>query len=410
MSDAASIGRIETKFFEFASPDDPFAIDSGETLSRVRIAYETCGELNEGRDNAVLVFHALSASQHVAGYCPKLGDNPLWTQDCHIGWWDGFIGPGRALDTDKLFIICANYLGSCYGSTGPMSIEPETGKPYGSRFPDVTVGDIVRSQIPLLDHLGVHTLLATTGGSIGGMLAMELALQVPERVRLVIPIASGPGITALTKVHNFEQIFALQEDPNFHGGDYYDEPRRPNQGLVLARMISHKTFVSLRVLEQRARRRVVQDDDFVKGYRMRHRTESYMLHQGKKFARRFDANSYLKILTAWQTFDLARTHGDDDLIRAFRRSARAGHRYLIFSIDSDVCFYPEEQGKIVDVLKENGIECQHHTVHSEKGHDSFLIEPDLYTPMMRHYLDHELASAQTTARRTGKAMSFMPEI
>lgn len=410
MSDAASIGRIETKFFEFASPENPFVLESGERLKRVRIAYETYGELNEGRDNAVLVFHALSGSQHAAGYEPRVEDNPLWTQECHIGWWDGFIGPARALDTDKLFIICANYLGSCYGSTGPMSTDPDTGKPHGSRFPDVTVSDIVRSQMPLLDHLGIQTLLATTGGSIGGMLALDLALQFPERVRLVIPIAAGPGVTTLTKAHNFEQLFALQEDPNFHGGDYYDKPRRPSQGLVLARMISHKTFVSLRVLEQRARQRVVQDDDFVKGYHMRHRTESYLLHQGKKFAKRFDANSYIKILTAWQTFDLAKTHGEGDIVRAFRRSARAGHRYLIFTIDSDVCFYPDEQEEIVAALKANGIPHQHHTVHSEKGHDSFLIEPDLYTPLLRHFVDEELAHAQTHARRTGKAMSFMPEI
>lgn len=383
----SDLGVVQTEFFDFGSADDPFVLSEGGSLSRVRLAYETYGKLNAKRDNAVMVFHALSGSQHAAGINKDVEGNPLWTDECHMGWWDLFIGPGKAFDTNKYFVICANYLGGCYGSTGPSSIDPETGKFYGSRFPDVTVGDIVRSQVELLDHLGIERLLAVSGGSIGGMMATDLALRFPERVRLVIPVASCAYSSALTKVHNFEQMFALQEDANFNRGDYYDGPR-PYQGLVLARMISHKTFVSLDVMERRARGYIVQDDTDLKGYRMRHQLESYMLYQGKKFARRFDANSYVKILTAWQSFDLARTFGEGDLVKAMSHSD--GHRYLIYSISSDVCFYPEEQETIANATRANDIETRHVTVHSDKGHDSFLLEPELFAPGISYGLAEAL--------------------
>jgi len=403
------VGPVESRFLEFGSRDEPFKLESGTTLSHVRLAYETYGKLSPQRDNAVLVFHALSGSQHAAGVNTNVEDNPLWTDECHVGWWDGFIGPGKALDTTKYLVICANYLGGCYGSTGPGSIEPETGRPYGSRFPDITVGDIVRSQIRLLDHLGIGKLLAVTGGSLGGMLAMDLAIQFPERVRLVIPVASGVRVPNLTRVHNFEQLFALQEDPNFNRGDYYDGPR-PYQGLVLARMIGHKTFVSLDLMHERAKGHVVQANGDLKGYRMRHQIESYMLHQGKKFAKRFDANTYVKILTAWQTFDLAKSYGDGNIVEAFGPSAEAKHRYFVFSIDSDVCYWPEEQFEIVDAIKRAGIDHRYVTVHSEKGHDSFLLEPELYTPILSYLLDEELIRSRADALRAGKVPLVTPEI
>lgn len=403
----SSVGRVSTQLFHFASPDDPFVLESGETLGPVQIAYETYGQLSEVRDNAILVFHALSGSAHAAGYNPRLGDNPYWTEECHIGWWDAFIGPGKCIDTDRYFVICANYLGGCYGSTGPQSPNPKTGRYYGSDFPDITIGDIVRSQVPLLDALGVEKLLAVVGGSMGGMLAQDFALRHPERVQLVVPIATGLRVPALTKMHNFEQLFALQEDPNFNRGDYYDGPR-PWQGLVLARMISHKTFVHLDALQERAKGEIVQADDDLKGYRLRHQIESYMLHQGKKFAQRFDANTYVKILTAWQTFDIATTFGGGDRVAAYRRSADAGHRYLVFTIDSDVCFWPEEQAEIVEALKANRIDHHYITVHSDKGHDSFLLEPELYAPYLSYILDQERLRLQAQLRR--RAHTFMPEI
>jgi homoserine O-acetyltransferase len=403
------VGRVDTQFFEFGSPERPFVLESGARLDHVRLAYETYGTLDAECDNAVLVFHALSGSQHAAGFNARVGDNPLWTEECHLGWWDSFIGPGMAIDTDRYFVVCANYLCGCYGSTGPTSIDPETGKPFGSRFPDVTVGDIVRSQVRLLDHLGIDRILAVIGGSIGGLMAMDMAVQFPERVRLVIPIASGVRVPALTRVHNFEQLFALQEDPNFNRGDYYGGPM-PYQGLVLARMIAHKTYVSLDVMQERAKGHIVQADGDLKGYRMRHRIESYMLHQGKKFATRFDANTYVKILTAWQTFDLAKTYGGGNVVDAFRRSAEARHRYFVFSIDSDVCFWPEEQFEIVDALKRAHIDHRYVTVHSEKGHDSFLLEPELYAPILTYLLDEELIRERADARRIGSKAAYLPEI
>jgi len=388
------IGVVETNFVEIASLEQPFVLENGEQLKRVRLAYETYGKLNEKRTNAILVFHALSGSAHAAGvnkfdkhWDDSALDKTIWTDECVIGWWDSFIGPGRAFDTDKYFIICVNYVGSCYGSTGPSSLDPDTGRPYGNRFPDVTVSDIVRSQVKLLDHLGIERLLATTGGSLGGMMAIDVAMQFPERVRLVIPLASGVYTPALTRVLNFEQLFALQEDPNFNRGDYYDGPL-PYQGMVLARMIGHKTFVSLDVMQERAKGHIVQDDNDLKGYQLRHQIESYMLHQGKKFARRFDANSYVKILTAWQSYDVAQTYGNGNLVNAFHASLN--HRYLVVSIDSDVCFWPEEQALIARALTSAGVDYRYVTVHSDKGHDSFLLEPDLYAPLLTYALAEEL--------------------
>ena len=201
------VGSVETRFYEFASPSEPFVLELGDKLERVRIAYETYGTLNEDRSNAILLFHALTGSAHAAGINPYHNfptdmalDPAIWTKHCHEGWWDRFIGAGRPFDTDRYFIVCANYIGSCYGSTGPASIDPQTGRPYGSRFPDVTIGDIVRSQLALLDHLGIEQLLAAIGGSMGGMLAMDLALRHPERVRVVVPMATGVFASILTRV------------------------------------------------------------------------------------------------------------------------------------------------------------------------------------------------------------------
>ncbi len=350
-------------------------------LAEYSLAYETYGELNAARDNAVLVFHAMTGSQHAAGLCaevPGVGDR--WTDDCQDGWWDGFVGEGKALDTRKFFVICANYLGGCYGSTGPADVDPASGRPYGSAFPRLTLPDIVASQMALIDSLGIGCLHATVGASVGGMLALELATRYPDRVRTVIPISTGLAVTPLQRILNLEQAFAIESDPDFRGGDYYDgEP--PNRGLALARMIAHKTFISLRMLSERARDEVARGGDELKSYRVSSPEESYMLHAGRKFVRRFDANSYLRILEAWQRFDLLAESGAADLTELFGRCR--GQRFLTFSIDSDVSFYPEEQAEMVAVLKAAGVETVRMTVHSEKGHDSFLLEPELYTPMLQ---------------------------
>jgi homoserine O-acetyltransferase/O-succinyltransferase len=374
-----SIGLVKTQFLTL-DRQTPFVLESGDVLQNAAIAYETYGTLNETASNAILVFHALTGSQHAAGINPAVpGVEPLWTEECVPGWWDAFIGPGRALDTDRFFVICANYLGSCYGSTGPRSINPATGKPYGSSFPQITAWDVVASQLRLLDDLGIDCLHGVLGSSLGGMLALVLATRYPDRVRHVIPIATGLETTILQRTLNFEQILAIRNDPNFNNGDYYDgEP--PTAGVLLARMIAHKTFISLGVMEYRARQEISVGEPIGDFYPLSHPIESYMYHQGRKFATRFDANSYLRIMDLWQRLHLK--NGDRHLFQPCTHQS-----YLIFSIDSDVCFYPEEQMAIVKALKADNVDVKYITVHSDKGHDSFLLEPELFSPYIQFILN-----------------------
>jgi homoserine O-acetyltransferase len=376
--------RVETQFFELATEDRPFFLQSGEALAPAQLAYETYGQLNAQRDNAVLVFHALSGSQHAAGWNPEVpGVGKRWNGEVQTGWWDDFIGPGRGLDTDRFCVICANYLGGCYGSTGPSSVDPRTGRPYGPRFPQLTMSDLVDAQMALLDHLGVGTLHAVMGASLGGLLALSLATRFPERVRTVIPFATGLRTTPLQRLLNLEQICAIEADPNFRGGEYYDG-KPPLRGLALARMIGHKTFVSLAAMEERAREEIVRRDGTLAWYQLRSPLESYMLHQGVKFVERFDANTYLRVLDAWNRFDLAREAVAVDLPTLFHRCRK--QNYLVFTIDSDACFYPEEQAYLMEVLKKAGVDATRITVHSDKGHDSFLLEAHLYRPFLRAVL------------------------
>ena len=383
---AKGVGTVETQFLTFGSAGDPFVTAGGDALPQVAIAYETYGELNKDKSNAILLFHALSGSQHAAGTNKHVpGLDGRWTEEMHGGWWDGFIGPSRALDTSKYFVICANYLGGCYGSTGPASVNPATKKPWGGAFPRVTVHDIVRTQLPLLEHFGIGKLHAVIGASLGGMMAIDFSVHYPERVSNVITIGTGLRSHGLQQMHNLEQIIAITRDPDFRNGDYYGTPG-PVHGLALARMISHKTFFWADVIEERARVDIVQPEMDLPWYRISSVLESYMLYQGQKFVKRFDANSYLRIIDAWQQFDLyadAKARGT--------RSLFAGcedQRYLVFTIDSDCCFYPDYQTEICSELKKAHIPHMRLTVHSEKGHDSFLLEPKLYTPHLAYALGH----------------------
>jgi homoserine O-acetyltransferase len=369
------------------TPNKPFPLSSGDSLADACVAYESYGTLNAAKDNAILLFHALSGSQHAAGITtsvPNTGDR--WTEDCQRGWWDLFIGPGKVLDTDKYFILCANYLGGCYGSTGPASIDPATSKPYGASFPAISTRDVVNSQLALIDHFGISQLHAVIGPSVGGLLAINLATLYPERVKIVIPVACGPRTTVLTRLTLFEQVLAIENDPHFNGGDFYHGPA-PEYGLALARMISHKTFVHLDAIERRARTDVIHSDDQLSWYRVRSNVESYMLHQGKKFVKRFDANTYLRIADMWLNFDPLKDAGVSSYADLFQRSTQSGHHYLIFSIDSDFCFYPEEQAELTAMLEKAGTSSMMITVHSNKGHDSFLLEPELYAPHLHYTLE-----------------------
>ncbi|MGA7272335.1 MAG: homoserine O-acetyltransferase [Acidimicrobiia bacterium] len=374
------VGVVETRFHRL---DGPFVLQKGGVLSEVTLAYEQYGEIGPDGENVILVFHALTGSQHAAGWNRVVpGLSVGWTDECQQGWWDGFIGPGRALDTDRFAVICVNYLGGCYGSTGPSSIDPATSGPYGSRFPELTLTDLVDSQMRLLEDLGVERVHAVVGGSVGGMMCVVLATRYPDRVRNVIPIAAGLEVSSLQVIHNFEQMFAIVSDPEFKGGDYYGGSG-PEVGLAHARMIGHKTFVSLDAMRRRARDEVVQHED-LGGYQVGHPLESYMLHQGQKFVRRFDANTYLRLMEVWQRFDLVEQVGAPvpTLLKGCRRQ-----NWLVLSIDSDVCFYPDEQAAMIDALNRARVPARWFTVHSDKGHDSFLVEPWLYTALLREAFD-----------------------
>lgn len=379
-----TLGATETHVLKL--DDEPFLFASGDILPSIDIAYETWGELNANKSNAILLSHALSGSHHACGHNPDLPEATVpWSDEMHDGWWEDFIGPGKALDTDKYFVVSANYLGGCYGSTGPASINPKTGVAYGSKFPHLAVRDQVKMQMKLLDHLGIDVLHAAIGPSVGGLITLTLATLFPQRVRTVIPIASGMKTTVLNRLILFEQILAIENDPYFNGGDYYDGAS-PDYGLALARMISHKTFVHLDAIESRARREVRQDNETLAWYKVQDTFQSYMLHQGKKFVKRFDANTYLRIIDMWSRYDACKEAEVDTVKELFDRCATHQHKFLVFSIDSDFCFYPEEQAEIVAGLEKSGVETMHITVHSDKGHDSFLLEPALYTPHIAYAL------------------------
>jgi homoserine O-acetyltransferase len=381
------LGKTETHLFEYHDPEHPLVLRVGRPLSRFTLAYEMYGRMNAEKSNVILLYHAMTGSQHAAGHNTEVpGLDGRWTEEVHEGWWDGFIGPGKAFDTREFCILCANYLGGCYGSTGPASINSDTGAYWGPSFPVLRMSDIVDSQMNLLDHLGVKKLHAVAGASIGGFLSLLTATRYPDRVRIVLPIGTGVETTIYQRIINFEQVTAIEADPNFRGGDYYDGPR-PHLGLALARRIAHKTFVSLDTLRARARTEIVSHRPPYGWYEMNHPVESYMLHQGDKFVHRFDANTYLRILDAWQWFDLVAEAGARDFKDLFRRCR--DQEFLVFSIDSDLSFPLPEQAKLVRLLKRSRVPVMWITVHSEKGHDAFLLEPRLFAPHIRQVLEHD---------------------
>ena len=384
-----ALPHVATQFFRCATPEHPLVLSNGTLLSEAQLAYETYGTLNAEASNAIMVFHAMTGSQHAAGWNPHVpGLSVGWTEECCVGWWEEFIGPGRALDTDVWFVICANHLGGCYGSTGPTSIDPATGKPYGGDFPSLTIGDIVDAHRRLLAHLGIYRLRAAVGGSIGGLMVLDWAVRYPQELELAVPIASGAEVTPLQRVLNLEQVVAITCDADFSGGHYAPE-NPPRQGLSLARMIAHKTFISLAALDRRARQEIIQPGEGIGTYRLVSPHESYMLHQGKKFVERFDANSYLRIVEAWQRFDLAAAAGTTTIDEALQRAK--GVPFLLFTIDSDVCFYPEEQEQLESLLRESRVPVSRVVISSPKGHDAFLLEPHLFAPALRAALSEPAA-------------------
>ena len=340
----------------------PFTLEGGGTLSGVTLAYETWGELSPEADNAVLVCHALTGDSHVRG---EPGDGQP-----SEGWWHGVVGPGLGIDTDRHFVVCVNALGSCQGTTGPASEDPDTGRPYGSTFPTVTTRDIVRSQAAVADHLGIGRWLAVVGGSMGGMQVLEWGVMFPRRTRALAPIATTLAASAQQVAWSAVGRTALALDPRFRGGDYYDaEPGDgPFAGLAVARSVAQITYRSSEVFDDRFRRELF-DPRAVYGKWDRFQVESYLDHHGEMLVKRFDANSYLVLNRVMDLHDLARDRGSMD--QAVRRLAHLP--CLTVSISSDTLYPPHQQVEIRDAVRAAGGRCDHHVIQSPDGHDGFLL-------------------------------------
>jgi homoserine O-acetyltransferase/O-succinyltransferase len=373
MAKASWNGFVQRRYFTFAE-DEPMPLDSGETLGPITLAYETYGRLNEDHSNAILILHALSGDAHVAGY-----HSP---QDKQPGWWDDCVGPGKAFDTDKYFVICSNVIGGCQGSTGPGSVNPQTGRPYGLSFPVVTIGDMVRAQNRLIDALGIEKLLAVAGGSMGGMQVLQWAASYPERVLAAIPIAAtarhSPMLIAFSEVGR-QAIFA---DPNWNGGDYYNGPR-PDTGLALARMIGHITYLSEESMHQKFGRRLETGERFGYDFKVDFAIESYLRYNGNRFTERFDANSYLYVTKSMDYFDLC--NGYENLSAAFSNSSRV--TFLVVSFTSDWLYPVYHSKEIVSALTAVGADVSYCHIQSSWGHDAFLLEVDTMTRLLSDFLD-----------------------
>lgn len=343
----------------------PLRLDGGALLSPVEIAYETYGTLNEDASNAILVCHALTGDQHVASEHPITGKP---------GWWTRMVGPGRPIDPERHFVICTNVLGSCMGSSGPASINPETGKPWGMAFPVITIRDMVRAQAMLLDHLGVERLFAVVGGSMGGMQALSWSATFPDRVAAAVVIASAPRHSAQNIAFHEVGRQAIMADPKWRGGDYYESNDPPTAGLAVARMAAHITYLSEAGLTAKFGRKLQARDSKTFGFDADFQVESYLRHQGIAFVERFDANSYLYITRALDYFDLAEEHGGL-LADAFQGSAT---RFCVVSFDTDWLYPTPESRAIVQALNAAGAAASFVELRSPFGHDAFLLEsPEL---------------------------------
>jgi len=361
---------VKTQFFEFAHPPRELVLECGRKLGPIRIAYETYGTLNEKRNNAVLVCHAFSGNAHVAGY-----HSP---EDKQPGWWDSMVGPGKGIDTNRYFVICSNVLGGCSGSTGPSSINPKTGKPYGLDFPIVTIRDMVEAQRHLIDFLGIPRLLSVVGGSMGGMQVLQWVASYPDRVRSAIPIAT-------TLKHSPQQIAfdevgrqAVMADPNWRMGDYYGH-KPPERGLALARMIGHITYMSDRSMEEKFSRRL-KENKYSFSFGTDFEVEGYLKYRGDNFVKRFDANSYLYITKAMDYFDLS---GD----KLFPHGLTVKTRFLVIAFKSDWLYPAYQSHEIVRLLKMRGVDATYCEINSTYGHDAFLLEIEEESHLIRHFLE-----------------------
>ncbi|MBD94790.1 MAG: homoserine O-acetyltransferase [Acidobacteria bacterium] len=387
-----SLGIIHTQFLKLPRP---LLLDCGRELPQVRIAYETYGRLSPARDNVILVCHALSGDAHAAGYsaAPNAGstrdgfraEERDTEQGRGLGWWDGMIGQGKAFDTDRFFIISPNLLGGCRGTTGPSSRNPVTGRPYGSDFPVITVADMVKAQRALLDELGITRLFAVAGGSLGGMQALEWAVQRPDQVDVVIAIASTHALHPQGVAWNAIARNAITADPDWQDGDYYGTGRAPIAGMGVARMVGHITYLSATSVRNKFGRRLRAADDI--RYELttpEFEVESYLRHQASTFVKRFDANTYLYTSRALSYFDLARQYGAGQLSRAVNAVSA---RTLLISFSSDWLYPPEGSAELADALRAAGKDVEFHVIDAPYGHDCFLLEEARQTPLIRAFLE-----------------------
>jgi len=356
---------------------EPLRLQSGAELGDYTLMYETYGRLNAARSNAVLICHALNASHHVAGHyaAPK-----------SAGWWDNMVGPGKPVDTDRFFVIGVNNLGSCFGSTGPMHVNPATGKPYGAAFPLVTVEDWVAAQARLADRLGIDCFAAVMGGSLGGMQALSWSILHPERLRHCIVIASTPKLSAQNIAFNDVARQAILTDPDYHGGDFYEHGVVPKNGLKVARMVGHITYLSNDDMAEkfgRKLRNAAETNDYGFDFGIDFEIESYLRYQGDKFSEYFDANTYLLITKALDYFDPAREHAGD-LIKALSTTKA---QFLIASFTTDWRFSPERSREIVEALISNRRRVTYAEIDAPHGHDAFLLEDERYMNVVRAYYD-----------------------
>ncbi|HLS43116.1 MAG TPA: homoserine O-acetyltransferase [Paenalcaligenes sp.] len=370
-----SVGLVTPELIAF---DEPLHLASGQVLPRYELSVETYGSLNADRSNAVLVCHALNASHHVAGID---ANNPK-----NVGWWDNMVGPGKPVDTDRFFVIGVNNIGSCFGSTGPASVNPDTGQPWGAEFPMLTVEDWVNAQARLADYFGIAKFAAVMGGSLGGMQALSWAISLPHRVENCVVIASTPKLTAQNIAFNEVARRAIITDPEFHNGNYYAHNTVPRRGLAVARMIGHITYLSDTVMAEkfgRTQRAPESNGDYRYGYDVEFEVESYLRYQGDKFSTYFDANTYLLITRTLDYFDPARAHGGD-LARALEHVTA---KFLVVSFTTDWRFSPEQSRELVKALLKNRGAVTYAEVDAPHGHDAFLLDDERYHGVVQGYYD-----------------------
>ncbi|MBK7614820.1 MAG: homoserine O-acetyltransferase [Burkholderiales bacterium] len=378
----ASVGLVNPQRMHFA---EPLALQSGARLRDYTLVYETYGALNADKSNAVLVCHALNASHHVAGEYEG--------QDKSEGWWDNLVGPGKPLDTERFFVIGINNPGSCFGSTGPMDVNPDTGKAYGADFPVVTVEDWVDAQARLIAQLGITQLAAVLGGSLGGMQALAWTLRHPERLRHCVAVATAPNLSTQNIAFNEVARRAIVTDPEFHGGHFYEHGVIPRRGLRVARMIGHITYLSDDSMEAKFGRELRATGLNYSTQEIEFQIESYLRHQGEKFSEYFDANTYLLITRALDYFDPARAFGGD-LSRAF--AVAKDKKFLLVSFTTDWRFSPARSRELVKALVDNQVDVSYAEIAAPHGHDAFLLEDTRYHGVMRAYFDriaHETPGA-----------------